>query len=150
MSFFRELKRRNVYRVAVLYVVVSWLVLQVTDVFTAFMPLPEWTGRLVFVLLVIGFPIALVLAWAFELTPQGLRPEGSPEAEEARPGGTKVRRVDALIVTLGVLAVALSVWLYGGKDEREPPEAVPIRSMVVLPLENLMNDPTQAYFVTGQ
>ena len=73
MSFFTELRRRHVYRVAVLYTIVSWLVLQVADVFMSFLPLPEWTANLVFLLLVLGFPVALVFAWAFELTPQGIR-----------------------------------------------------------------------------
>ena len=77
MSFFSELKRRNVYRVAAIYIIVSWLVLQVVDMFMSFMPLPDWTSRLVFVLLAAGFPVALVLAWAMELTPEGIKLETS-------------------------------------------------------------------------
>ncbi len=80
MSFFNELKRRNVYRVAALYIIVGWVVLQVVDLFMSFMPLPEWTSRLVFVLLAAGLPIALVLAWAIELTPEGLKLEKSGDS----------------------------------------------------------------------
>ena len=65
MSFFAELKRRNVYRVAALYIIVSWLVLQTTDVITSFLPLPEWTARLILVLLLVGFPVALVFSWFY-------------------------------------------------------------------------------------
>ena len=72
MSFFSELKRRNVYRVGALYVVVGWLILQVTDVVMSLLDLPAWTGKLVAVLLFIGLPIVLIGAWAFELTPDGL------------------------------------------------------------------------------
>ena len=72
-SIWAELKRRNVVRVAIAYAVVSWLILQITDVLMPLLSLPEWVGRLVFLLLVIGFPIALVLAWAYEITPEGTK-----------------------------------------------------------------------------
>jgi serine/threonine-protein kinase len=147
MSFLRELKRRNVYRVAALYIVVSWVILQVADVFTSFMPLPEWTGRLVFLLLLIGFPVALVFAWAFELTPEGLKREGR-SAEPASPRQGRWRRIDMLIFTVFVVAVGLFAWMYQQKSP-EVNDPRTIQSIVVLPLENLMNDPGQAYFVTG-
>jgi TolB-like protein/Flp pilus assembly protein TadD len=143
MSFFSELKRRNVYRVAALYIIVSWLVLQVVDVFMSFMPLPEWTSRLVFVLLAAGFPIALVLAWAIELTPDGIK------LEKSSPDKQPATRSDWLLYgVLGVI-IAIAVWNVdwgSGDDEPVPTE---IRSLAVLPLDNLMNDPDQAYFVEG-
>jgi hypothetical protein len=71
--FFAELKRRNVYKVAVAYAVVAWLLMQVASQLFPFFDVPNWAVRLVVLLLVIGFPIALILAWAFELTPQGLK-----------------------------------------------------------------------------
>ena len=70
MSFIKELKRRNVFRIGIAYAIVSWLILQLTDVLMPLLNLPEWAGRLVFLLLVIGFPVALIFAWAFELTPE--------------------------------------------------------------------------------
>lgn len=92
-NLFSELKRRSVYRVAALYVIVGWVVLQVVDLFMSLMPLPEWTSRLVFVLLAAGFPIALLLAWALELTPDGIKPEASKDGANAPRG----KRRDLLI-----------------------------------------------------
>ena len=148
MSFFAELKRRNVYRVAGLYVIVSWLILQTIDVLTSFLPLPEWTGRLIFVLLVIGFPIALIFAWAFELTPEGVKRERDTTADEqgvARPR----KKIDFLILGLLVGALAYFAWQHDWRDEPDALAAGEIRSIVVLPFENLMIDPEQAFFVAG-
>jgi TolB-like protein/Tfp pilus assembly protein PilF len=154
MSFFAELKRRSVYRVAVLYIIVSWLVLQVADVFMSFLPLPEWTPNLIFVLLVLGFPVALVLAWAFELTPEGLRRESAAIARRQPASG--FRRIDILIVAGLLMAAGYAI--FSRDSERAPPasqtdvavaEAGPIDSIVVLPLKDLTNDPGQAYFVAG-
>lgn len=148
MKFFAELKRRNVYRVAVLYVIISWLILQVVDVFTSFMPLPDWTARLVFLLLLIGFPLALVFAWAFELTPEGIRKEGgsSDGTSAQRVGGKKA---SLLIYAMVIVVAAYFAWQYFGSKEPETPVPVEIRSLVVLPFEDLMNDPGQTYFVAG-
>ena len=145
MSFFLELKRRNVYKVAALYIIVSWVVLQVVDMFMSFMPLPEWTGRLVFVLLAAGFPVALLLAWALELTPDGIRSEsGSGDSD------TPTKR-SADYAIYAVLVGVISFWVFGldWNSQPEIDEAGEIRSLVVLPLTNLMNDPEQAYFVEG-
>src|SRR5881296_88055 len=73
INFFTELKRRNVYKVAVAYAIVGWLVVQIATQVFPFLEIPNWIVRLVIVLVAIGFPIALVIAWAFELTPQGLK-----------------------------------------------------------------------------
>src|SRR5436305_3392876 len=72
-DFFTELKRRNVYKVAIAYGVVAWLLMQVATQVFPFLEIPNWAIRLVIMLIVIGFPIALVIAWAFELTPEGLK-----------------------------------------------------------------------------
>src|ERR1041384_5239728 len=72
-TFFAELKRRNVYKVAVAYLVVGWLLIQVATQVFPFLEIPNWVVRLVIALVAIGFPIALIIAWAFELTPQGLK-----------------------------------------------------------------------------
>jgi len=92
-SFFRELKRRNVYRVAVAYAVVAWLLIQIATQTFPFFDIPNWAVRLVVLLLVLGFPVALVLAWAFELTPEvsnSRRPRrmrrGTPARREASSG----------------------------------------------------------------
>jgi hypothetical protein len=72
-KFFAELKRRNVYKVAVAYAIVGWLLVQVATQVFPFFEIPNWVVRLVVLLIIIGFPIALVIAWAFELTPEGLK-----------------------------------------------------------------------------
>ena len=72
-SFFTELKRRNVYKVAIAYAVVAWLLIQIATQVFPFFEIPNWAVRLVVLLLVIGFPVALILAWAFELTPEGIK-----------------------------------------------------------------------------
>ena len=71
-NFFAELKRRNVYKVAIAYGVVAWLLMQVASQIFPFFEIPNWAVRLVVLLLVIGFPVAVILAWAFELTPEGI------------------------------------------------------------------------------
>lgn len=148
MSIIAELKRRNVFRVAVYYLAVSWLAMQVTDVFVSLLELPGWTGRLIFLLLVIGFPIALLLAWAFELTPEGIRRETSPDAANAAP---RSRRTPDYIAA-AVIVIALAA--YGWNHALQRPQAVEvepgnIRSVIVLPFKNLMNDPDQDFFVEG-
>ena len=74
-SFFTELRRRNVLRVAFVYLVAAWLILQVADLIVPILNLPEWSSKLIFLLLILGFPISLILAWAFEMTPEGLKKE---------------------------------------------------------------------------
>ena len=72
-NFFAELKRRNVYKVAIAYAVVAWLLMQIASQIFPFFEIPSWAVRLVVLLLLIGFPVALILAWAFELTPEGIK-----------------------------------------------------------------------------
>jgi TolB-like protein len=104
MSFIKELKRRNVFRIGIAYAIVSWLILQLTDVLMPLLNLPEWVGRLVFLLLVIGFPVALIFAWAFELTPEGLKREKDIGRSESITHTTG-RKLDYLIIAALVLAL---------------------------------------------
>jgi hypothetical protein len=83
-NFFAELKRRNVYKVAVAYAVVGWLLVQVATQVFPFFEIPNWAVRLIVLAIVIGFPVALVIAWAFELTPQGLKRTEDVETEQFR------------------------------------------------------------------
>jgi hypothetical protein len=78
-NFFAELKRRNVYKVAVAYAVVSWLLIQIATQVFPFFEIPNWAVRLVVLLLILGFPVALILSWAFELTPEGIKRESDVE-----------------------------------------------------------------------
>ncbi len=152
MSFVAELKRRHVYRVAILYIIVSWLVLQVADVFMSFLPLPEWTANLIFLLLVLGFPISLVFAWAFELTPQGLqrdrRSVTDHQIEAPRTAATG-KTLNVMIISAMALIIAYLAFTHEWRDDAGIVKQGEILSIVVLPLENLMNDPEQAYFVEG-
>ena len=86
-NFFAELKRRNVYKVAVAYAVVAWLLIQVATQTFPFFEIPNWVVRTVILLLCLGFPVALVLAWAFDLTPEGLKRTDSDEPKPSRSGG---------------------------------------------------------------
>ena len=92
-NFFAELKRRNVYKVAVAYVVVAWVLIQVATQVFPFFDIPNWIVRAVILLLCLGFPVALVLAWAFDLTPEGLKRTDSDEPGPARTGGRVIHSV---------------------------------------------------------
>ena len=94
-NFFAELKRRNVYKVAIAYGVVAWLLIQIATQVFPFFEIPNWTVRLVVLLIAIGFPIALIIAWAFELTPEGLK---RTEAADAAPSRRSARRTWIYVV----------------------------------------------------
>src|SRR5690242_12852046 len=94
-SFFSELKRRNVYKVAVAYAVVSWLLIQIATQVFPFFEIPNWAVRLVVLMLILGFPVALILSWAFELTPEGIKRES-----EIAPGPSAGRQTGKRIIGL--------------------------------------------------
>ena len=171
MSFFAELKRRNVLRVAVLYAVVSWLVLQVADVGVSLLGLPTWIGRAVFLFLALGFPLALILSWVYEMTPDGIRREKDIDHHESRTHETG-RKINVLIVVLLVLAIVglIADRLIPEKPSAQPTEhaqdmgmgdpetvvqaehmtaAVPERSIAVLPFENMSRDEANDPFTIG-
>ena len=148
MSIVQELKRRNVIRVAIAYAIAAWLLIEISATTFPMLRLPEWTATFVTVLLMIGFPVALIFAWAFELTPEGLKREEDVDRSGSITHSTG-RKLDFVII--GTMAVALLYLAvthdWSGKQElAEPGE---ITSIVVLPLGNLMNDPQQDYFVDG-
>src|SRR5215831_12323484 len=105
-SFFSELKRRNVYKVAVAYAVVGWLIAQVATQVFPFLEIPNWAIRLVILLIAIGFPIALIIAWAFELTPEGLK---RTEVADAAPTARSAHRTWIYFV---IIAGAISIGLF--------------------------------------
>ena len=148
MNFFSELKRRNVYKVAVAYAVVGWLVIQVSSTVLPTFHAPEWVVQTLVVLVAIGFPIALVIAWAFELTPEGLkRAEDVDLAMKRRP------KSHAWIYVVAVGAV-LSIGLfmlgrYGFREKNSSTVELPAKSIAVLPFDNLSEDKSNAYFAEG-
>jgi TolB-like protein/Tfp pilus assembly protein PilF len=150
-SFFSELKRRNVYKVAVAYAVVGWLLIQIATQTFPFLEIPNWAIRLVMMLVVIGFPVSLLLAWAFELTPQGIkRTESADAAQRHSRGGAWI-----FIVIVGVILSLGLFWLgrYTASKPALPAEnrtvGPPSKSVAVLPFANLSRDPDNAYFAAG-
>ncbi|MEY2487073.1 MAG: adenylate cyclase [Verrucomicrobiota bacterium] len=156
LNFFAELKRRNVYKVAVAYAVVGWLVIQISATVLPTFHAPEWIVQTLILLVAIGLPIALVLAWAFELTPEGIK-----RAEDVRPNdsltpGTR-RRFVLIVVLLAAAAAGLLVFQFlqthPGRDDKEHTGggslALSDKSIAVLPFDNLSRDPDNAFFAEG-
>src|SRR6187200_2079502 len=120
MDFFSELKRRNVYKVAAAYAVIGWLLVQVATQVFPFFEIPNWAVRLVVLAIVIGFPIALVIAWAFELTPEGLkRTEDVDLAASAR----QPRRHTWIFVVIVGAALSLGLFFIGRYTARNTASA---------------------------
>ncbi|MFN2541499.1 MAG: tetratricopeptide repeat protein [Chthoniobacterales bacterium] len=142
---FAELKRRNVYKVAVAYAIVAWLLIQIATQLFPFFEIPNWAVRLVVLLIIIGFPIALVIAWAFELTPEGIkRTEDVDLARKQSRGGAWI-----YIVLIGVM-MSVSLFFVGRYTARERKENSPLeKSIAVLPFESLSEDKANAYFAEG-
>src|SRR4030095_16990249 len=152
-TFFSELKRRHVYSVAVAYVVTAWLLIQVATQVFPFFSIPNWIVRLVVLLAIVGFPITAVCAWAFEMTPEGIKPEGDVDRRITRKTG---RKLTALIVIVAAVAAGVTVFRslhlqQGIEDAKQPPLAVAIesKSIAVLPFENRSEDKANAYFADG-
>src|SRR6266568_939823 len=147
-SFFAELKRRNVYKVAIAYAVVAWLLMQVASQIFPFFEIPNWAVRLVVLLLVIGFPIALVLAWAFELTPEGIKRAEDVDLSKSLTRKTG-RKLDFFIIAVLLLVIGVLV------SQRLHPNVSPTvsstleKSIAVLPFENFSEDKAFAFFADG-
>ncbi len=146
-NFFTELRRRNVYKVAIAYAIVSWLLIQIATQVFPFFEIPNWAVRLVVLLLIIGFPVALIIAWAFEITPEGIkRTEAVEPASRRRRGGIWV----AVVVIGAGLSIALFLlgW-HTSRSGKVDGSAVPQKSIAVLPFDNLSEDKANAYFAEG-
>jgi TolB-like protein len=151
-SVWGELKRRNVARVAVAYAVVAWLLLQVADVVLGNIEAPAWLFQATLLLLVIGFPVALIFAWAFELTPEGLKKEKDVDRSDSITHRTG-RKLDFGII--GVLVVAVGfllvdkINLTGADTASDEIIATERQSIAVLPFVNMSSDPEQEFFSDG-
>jgi TolB-like protein len=146
-SFFSELRRRNVYKVAVAYVV-GWLLIQIATQTFPFLEIPNWAIRLVIMLLALGFPIALILAWAFELTPQGIKRTESTDDELTKR--SRNRAWVYVVLVAGLLSIGLFLLgRYTAPSKESTLADVPQKSIAVLPFESLSEDKANAYFADG-
>ena len=161
-SLFRELKRRNVIRVALVYIVAAWLLLQVADVVLNNIEAPNWVFQTILLLVVLGFPFAVIFAWAFELTPEGLKKEKDVDRSESITHDTG-RKLDFIIIAVLVLALvyftvdkyvidpaqeeALATASPQAEESRET--VTPEMSIAVLPFVNMSSDPEQEFFSDG-
>jgi len=173
MSLFEELKRRNVVKVGVLYVIAAWLTLQVAELLFDALELPSTWLRLVLALLILGFPIALIFSWVFELTPEGLKREKDVDRSRSVTGETG-RKINVLIIVLLVIAIGTVAVDRLVPEQAEPvarapvpapvttspaeapeenpaeaPAGAPERSIAVLPFANMSGDVENEYFADG-
>ncbi len=147
-NFFAELKRRNVYKVAVAYAVVGWLIAQIATQIFPFLEIPNWIVRLVIVLIAIGFPIALIIAWAFEATPEGIK-----RTEDVDPAASVRQPQKHAWIVVVIVGAVFSIGLffigrYTGRNTASNSE-LSTKSIAVLPFDNLSRDPDNAYFAEG-
>jgi len=149
-NLFAELKRRNVYKVAVAYAIVGWLLVQIATQVFPFLEIPTWVVRLVIVLVAAGFPIALVIAWAFELTPEGIK---RTEDVEPAASGRQPRKYTWIFVVIVGAALSVGLFFIGHYIGRTTPSAagteLPAKSIAVLPFESLSEEKGNAYFAEG-
>lgn len=161
-SFFHELKRRNVYKVGAAYAIVSWLLIQLASILFPTFEAPPWVMKVFVAVVAAGFPMALVLAWAFELTPEGIkRSDEVALAETAAP--TAGRKLIITTAVVGVLALALLLFQLtrphsvahtanptaAAPAAPQTTEAIPSKSIAVLPFQNLSKDEENAFFADG-
>src|SRR5213080_3883543 len=143
--FFTELKRRHVYRAAVAYAMVAWLLTQIATQVFPFFEIPNWTVRLVIVALLLGFPIAMSLAWLYEFTGEGFVREEDVDPETRRSS----RRLWDFVI-IGVLLLLIAVLIYGRLPFRSSSgELIPEKSIAVLPFANFSDDKENAFFADG-
>src|SRR5205807_7195318 len=139
-GFFEEVQRRKVYRVAAAYIIAAGFIIQIGSAVFPAWELPNWAFRLVVVLLLIGFPLALILAWAYDVTPQGIRATPAPSVPTARR-----RRNLIMLIAVGVIiSAAAGFFLLPRVSARKID-----KSIAVLPFENYSDDKENAYFADG-
>ena len=149
MSFVQELKRRNVFRVGIAYAIAAWVLLQIIDVVVPIIDAPEWVSKAMLLLIAVGFPLAILFAWAFELTPEGLKFERDVDRTQSVTSTTG-RKLDFAIIAVLVVAVVLFAadkFIWSAAPDEEAIDAK--RSIAVIPFINMSDDPDQAFFSDG-
>src|SRR5947207_11644013 len=138
-SFFAELKRRNVYKVAVAYAVVAWLLIQAASILFPTYEAPAWVMKVFVGIVALGFPIALIIAWAFEMTPEGIKRTEDISPDEKIPQWSR-RKFAALIVGVVVIAAGLLAFQLLRSSRSTITPTADSKSIAVLPLENLSDE----------
>jgi TolB-like protein/Tfp pilus assembly protein PilF len=150
-NFFAELKRRNVYKVAVAYAVIAWLLIQAGSILFPTFEAPGWVMKVFVTIVLLGFPVALLLAWAFELTPEGIKRTEDAESLPSRP--RRGRKVLSVVVAAAAVVATVLLWYQIAPGKKTPPaspaKGIERKSIAVLPFENLSEDKANAYFADG-
>jgi TolB-like protein/Tfp pilus assembly protein PilF len=148
MSFFSELKRRNVYKVAIAYAVVGWLLIQAASILFPTYEAPLWAMKVFVAVVGLGFPVALILAWAFELTPKGIK--RTQDVDAATDASSKKHAWIYIVIAAGMISIALFfLGRYTAGRRTETPNEIANKSIAVLPFENFSEDKAFAFFADG-
>ena len=152
LSFFAELKRRNVFRVGIAYAIAAWVILQIVDVVLPILELPEWASKFILVILAVGLIPALIFAWAFELTPEGLKKEKDVDRSQSITNKTG-RKLDFIIIGILLVGIAFLLVDRGNLQDQAAPELAAEseinKSIAVLPFVNMSSDAEQDFFSDG-
>ena len=152
MTFFGELKRRNVFRVAIAYLVVAWLLMQIADVVLGNIAAPAWVFQVLLLFLSIGLPIEVIFAWAFEMTPEGLKRDRDVDRSKSITSrtGRKLDRVIIGVLAIAVIYFAADKWLGNrSPDAGDTPATALEKSIAVLPFSNRSSLADDIHFVDG-
>ncbi len=151
-GFLSELKRRNVVKVGIAYAVVAWVLIEIASVILPGFGAPDWTFQVFTSLVILGFPLALIFAWAFELTPEGLKREREVDRSNSITTQTG-RKLDFAIIALLIIALSVSITLHftgePGTDSATSESSVGLNSIAVLPFQNMSSDQENEYFSDG-
>jgi hypothetical protein len=157
-NFFAELKRRNVYKVAIAYAIVAWLLIQAASILFPTFEAPAWVMKVFVTAIILGFPVALIFAWAFEITPEGIK-----RAEDVSPNESITHHTGLKLVWITIVLAIIASGLFAYQLLRSKPAAtaasptsasigavaIPEKSIAVLPFENLSDEKQNAFFTDG-